>query len=295
MKCNAVFEGGGMRGIAFVGALSYFEKMGYEWEKTAGTSVGAIVAAVLASGYSAKEIEKIMVETDFLKFLDRDAFQKIPILGKAFGVFGEKGMYSGSYFERWIENLLEKKGVSKFKDLYENGEFKLKIVAADITRKKILILPDSLIEYGIRPMEFKISRALRMSMSIPFYFKPVKFRYYGGISYVVDGGICWNYPLSIFDSKDDDKLSTIGFKFKSSNVSYTSQGRTDAMGFLFDIADMMLSRANGGELSKKDRERTVFIPTYDVDITEFNLSKEKNIKLFKSGYRAARKFLKNQN
>ncbi|MCY6957260.1 patatin-like phospholipase family protein [Clostridium brassicae] len=291
MICDAVFEGGGMRGIGLIGALSYFEKKEYKWRKVGGSSAGAILAALLASGYTSKEIEKIMVQTNFLKFLDKDRMQKIPLLGKPLGVFAEKGIYSGNYFEKWIEELLNKKDVSTFKDICKNGECKLKVIASDITKKKMLILPDSLSDYGINPMNFKISKAIRMSMSIPFYFKPVKFKYHGGISYVVDGGICWNYPISIFDTNDKYDIPTIGFKFKTSNLSYTSEGKTDPMSFLFDIADTMTCRTNGRYLSEEDTARTVFVPAFNVDVTDFNLSKEKSLMLFKSGYRAAKNFL----
>ncbi len=50
LKCGAVFQGGGVRGIAFVGAVSALQKWGYEFENLAGTSAGAIVAALLAAG-----------------------------------------------------------------------------------------------------------------------------------------------------------------------------------------------------------------------------------------------------
>lgn len=292
MLCDAVFEGGGMRGIGFVGALSYLEKKGFKWRNVAGTSAGAIIASLLAAGYTAKEIEKILVETDFLKFLDKEKIQKIPILGKPIGFFSEKGIYSGNFFENWMEELLNKKGVSTFKDLCNNNQCKLKLIASDITRKEMLILPDALSSYGINPLNFKISKAVRMSMSIPFYFKPVTFKYHGGVSYIVDGGICWNYPISIFDNnKDCKKIPTIGFKFKTSDISYTAKGKTDAMSFLFDIADTMSAETNGSHLCNDDINRTIFIPALDVDTTEFDIPKEKSLLLFKSGYRAAKNFV----
>ncbi|MCY6483173.1 patatin-like phospholipase family protein [Clostridium aestuarii] len=293
MKCNAVFQGGGIRGIGFVGALSCFQKNGYTWNQTAGTSAGALIAALIAAGYTTKEIEKIMVETDFLKFLDKSTIQRIPILGNLLGVFKEKGIYSGEYFEKWAKKLLSKKGIVKFNDVSENGESRLKIIAADITKKKTLILPDSLVEYGIDPMEFEIATALRMSISIPFYFKPVKFEYEGGTSYIVDGGVCWNYPLTIFDVEGIPEIPTVGFKFINSINDYTGVWKTDIMSFLFDIAGTVAARDDLEKLDKKDMERTVFISADNVEVTEFNISKQKSIKLFKSGYRSARNFLEN--
>ncbi|PEO35075.1 patatin-like phospholipase family protein, partial [Bacillus pseudomycoides] len=59
MKIDGVFEGGGVRGIAHVGAICALAKQGYECERVAGTSAGAIIAALLAAGYSCEELKTI--------------------------------------------------------------------------------------------------------------------------------------------------------------------------------------------------------------------------------------------
>ena len=53
LKADAVFEGGGVKGIGLVGAVAFAEEKGYRWVNLAGTSAGAIVAALLAAGYNA--------------------------------------------------------------------------------------------------------------------------------------------------------------------------------------------------------------------------------------------------
>ena len=58
LKTDAVFEGGGVKGIGLVGAVSEIEKAGYEFENLAGTSAGAIVASLLAAGYSSEELKR---------------------------------------------------------------------------------------------------------------------------------------------------------------------------------------------------------------------------------------------
>ena len=57
-KCNAVFEGGGVRGIGHVGAVCRMEQAGWQFEDTAGSSAGAIIAALLAAGYTGEELKK---------------------------------------------------------------------------------------------------------------------------------------------------------------------------------------------------------------------------------------------
>lgn len=290
MKADAVFEGGGMRGIGIVGALTYMESKGYQWQRVAGTSVGAVIASLVAAGYTAREMKKILAHMDFKDFLDKNGLQRLPVLGKALGFLVEKGIYSGDYVEEWIQKLLRAKGIKKFKDVTINGECRLKIIAADITRRRILILPDDLPSYGINPMKFPIAKAVRMSISIPFYFKPVAFSHSDGISYVVDGAVCCNFPINIFDVQGPPRWPTIGFKFDSPEISNTKQGKTDPISFLFDIANTISAEKNREWLKKENLVRTILIPTLGVATTDFNLSSGKSLKLFKSGYRSAAKF-----
>jgi NTE family protein len=295
MKADAVFEGGGMRGIGIVGALTYLESKGYEWQRVAGTSAGAVIAALVAAGYSAQELKKILFDMNFRDFLDKSGQQRFPLFGKAFGFLIEKGIYSGEYVEHWINKLLKAKGVHRFKDVTINGECRLKIIASDITKRRILILPDNLSDYGINPMKFSIAKAIRMSISIPFYFKPVQFAHADGISYIVDGAVCSNFPINIFDVNDIPRWPTIGFKFDSPEISNTKQGKTDPISFLFDIANTLSAEKNREWLKDENLVRTILIPTLGVETTDFNISTRRSLKLFRSGYRGASTFYKSWN
>jgi len=70
LKCDAVFEGGGVKGIGLVGAVSEIEKAGYKFENLAGTSAGAIVASLLSVGFTAKEIKEELEKLDYSDFKD---------------------------------------------------------------------------------------------------------------------------------------------------------------------------------------------------------------------------------
>ena len=65
LRADAVFEGGGVKGIGLVGAVAAAEERGYQWENVAGTSAGAIVAALLAAGYNSEELRNVMQELDY--------------------------------------------------------------------------------------------------------------------------------------------------------------------------------------------------------------------------------------
>ncbi|AKN32106.1 phospholipase [Clostridium carboxidivorans P7] len=291
MKAYAVFQGGGVKAIGFVGAITKFEQMGYKWEKLAGTSAGAIIASLLAVGYTSKELKNIMSTLDYTSFLDKNRLQSLPIIGKVLGVVAQKGLYQGKYIETWIDELLKAKGKTKFKDVSKNGVSNLKIIASDITKKSILILPDDLIKYGIDPMEFEIAKAVRMSTSIPFYFKPEKLRYRDKYSFIVDGGILSNFPVWIFDVTGVPKLPTFGFKFQKVSKSCSEKERNDFLCFVMDLVESVIDNYDETYLTDKDRVRTISIPTADVKTTDFDIKRDKSLRLFDLGYESAERFL----
>ncbi|MBC8059954.1 MAG: patatin-like phospholipase family protein [Clostridiaceae bacterium] len=297
MKADVIFEGGGIKGIGFVGAVVYLENQGFSWEKLAGTSAGSIVAALLAVGYSGKELKDLLLSLKYKNLLGVSSLKTIPFFGvkNYFSLFKRWGIYTGDELESWIEDLLQKKGKTKFKDLYVNGESRLKIIASDITNRDILILPDDLVNYGIDPLEFKISKAVRMSISIPIFFRPVILKYKNKLSYVVDGGIISNFPIWIFDTDRTPRWPTFGFKLKENSLSNTALGKKDIISYLIDIVDTVVDKKEERYFPLKDRVRTIEIQTLGVKTTEFNISTEKSVELFNSGYKSARDFYNSWN
>src|SRR3712207_6704896 len=95
LKADAVFEGGGVKGIGLVGALFTAEQDYHvEWQRVAGTSAGAVVAALVAAGYTANEIYDIIKEkVSFAKMMDRSLIDRIPLIGPAVSLGFEKGIF----------------------------------------------------------------------------------------------------------------------------------------------------------------------------------------------------------
>lgn len=288
MKIDAVFEGGGVKGMAFVGSICCLEEKNYSFERFAGTSAGSVIAALLAVGYTGKEIKNIMLNTNFRRFINNKKSIKVC---KLYGLLKNKGIHTNDYIEQWLRELLSKKGKLKFKDVSVKGESKLKIIASDITRHEMLILPDDLKNYGLDPMEFDIAKAVRMSTSIPFYFEPYKLYYKDGVSFIVDGGLLSNYPIWIFDIKGVPRWPTLGFNLIGEGQSLTSQGKNDIFSYSLDIVSTMLNRKEDIYIREKDRVRTIYIPTLGVKTTDFDISKETSLKLFNEGYSSTENFL----
>ncbi|QGU94751.1 phospholipase [Clostridium bovifaecis] len=295
MKIDAVFEGGGVKGIALAGAVCCLEDREFKFENLAGTSAGAIVASLIAAGYSGRELKDIILQINYTKFLEKSILDKFKItsfLGKAINLFKDKGVYSGDPIEKYIEELLKIKGKIRFKDVSRNGKSYLKIIASDITRGDMLILPDDLILYGMEPLEFPIATAVRMSIGIPLLFKPVKLKYKNETSFIVDGGILSNYPIWIFDGEDTPTWPTFGLKLIEDSTSLTARGKNDIFSFVFDIVGTMINKNEEVYVKHKDWVRTIGIPTLGVGATQFNKINTMGMKLFESGYNSAEEFLK---
>ena len=91
MKTDAVFEGGGVRAIAFAGAVCCFEEHGYKWQGIAGTSAGSIVcSAARCKVIPAGNLKEIIEGLDYRKFMDKGSLQSVPLVGSLLGLLIHK-------------------------------------------------------------------------------------------------------------------------------------------------------------------------------------------------------------
>jgi len=299
LKADAVFEGGGVKGIGLVGAVAVAEEKGYQWVNVAGTSAGAIVAALLAAGYSAAELKQVMQELDYNKFKDATFGDKIPLVGPMASLIFEKGIYEGKYFENWMRELLRKKKVETFSDLileeYKDDEqyrFKLRVIAADISRGRLLVLPQDAADFGIRPEDLNVAAAVRMSMSIPFFYEPIQLRNMktNQVSYIVDGGVLSNFPVWLFDTEGSvPEWATFGFKLveREEGSPHRVRGPISLLAALFST---MMEAHDARYIEDENFVRTIPIPTLGIKTTEFDISQERSEALYQSGREAAEKF-----
>lgn len=288
MHINAVFEGGGVKGIALAGAISAAQDHDVQFQQMAGTSSGSIVASCLAAGYTGEELKKIIIQTPFQSFLKRSWIYNTKVIGPAIRLMLKKGLYSGEALEHWIYTILADKKIRTFGDLPSG---KLRIIASDISQGKLLVLPDDIEQYGINPAKFSIAKAVRMSCSIPYFFDPVIIR---KTNYIVDGGLLSNFPLWLFD-KQNTKVNffpTIGFQLVGKNDK-AKHSITDPISMFQALFSTMMGAHDERYIEKHNLFRTVKIPTLGVGTTEFDITVEKSMELFQAGYAAADLYFKN--
>ncbi len=311
---DLVFEGGGVKGIGLAGAFLELYEQGYRPACVAGTSAGAITAALVAAGYTGEELEKLVLEDmHFPLFEDRPRFH---LLGTAAGevieVLRDRGLHSGQYFLNWIGKLLEDKGKTTFGHFRDAGaagtnrEYRLQVIASDLTDHSMLVLPRDAAKLGIAPADLSVAEAVRMSMSIPIFFDPViqKNPQDGRRHMIVDGGMLSNYPIWLFDAEGKEpRFPTFGMLLVAPNqedpllpnpvatAARHDDGMPSPIGYVRAIAETMMQAHDRFYVEQANYVRTIPIPTCGVTTTQFDITSAQTKELFQSGQTAAKKFL----
>ena len=108
-----------------------------------------------------------------------------------------------------MRDLLAAKGVETFAQLKTEWDdpkyaYRLQVIASDVSARELLVLPRDAAKLGIAPDELEVALAVRMSMSIPIFFEPVRIENpeTNHEHVIVDGGMLSNFPVWLFDSGD---------------------------------------------------------------------------------------------
>ncbi|MBS4215697.1 MULTISPECIES: patatin-like phospholipase family protein [Neobacillus] len=289
MNIDGVFSGGGIKGFALIGACEEIEERGFKFVRVAGTSAGSIIAALIAAGYTSKEIYQLIDEVDLTNLLDTRK-TIIPFkLAKWLLLYWRLGLYKGNELEKWLRIKLEAKGLRTFSDLPPHT---LRFIASDLSNGQMVVIPDDLPKYGISPGSFPIAKAIRMSCSIPYFFEPVRLRAKEGTNVLVDGGVLSNFPMWLFDQENIKKTRPVlGIKLSPSEYEHEKHKINNAIELFGALFETMKDAHDSRYISKKHAENIIFIPTEGVMTIEFHLTEEKKQELVNLGRERAKRFL----
>ncbi len=307
-RADLVLEGGGVKGIGLVGAISVLEQAGYRFQRVAGTSAGAIVGSLVAAGMSSEQLKAIMSDLDYTKFRDNTKLDAVPLFGKALSLWLERGIYSGSYFHGWIREQLEGLGVQTFADLRQTDpdsslpsdqRYGLVVMTSDITRGQLLRLPWDYNRLGIHADDEPVADAVRASMSIPFFYRPIEMPVpHSSPSVLVDGGMLSNFPVDTFDRTDGrpPRWPTIGIKLSARQKPEVVEHRVDGdLSLALAMLGTMQSWSDQMHLDDPAvTKRTIFVDTMGINATDFEIDGATQSQLFDNGVRAAEMFLRSQ-
>jgi len=293
VKIDGVFSGGGVKAIAFVGALQVVEKKGYQFERVAGTSAGAIIASFIAAGYNSDEIEELLNELQLNKLLDPPRLVDWFPFSKWLSLYFRMGIYKGKKLEEWIEQKLKQKGIHTFSDLPKDS---FKVIVSDLTLGRLVVLPDDLKRlYGIQPRKFSVAKAVRMSAGLPYFFIPEKIEgeKERPKSIIVDGGLLSNFPIWVFTSDIERKVRPIlGMKLSNSMDNIPPRVIKNAIDMFQALFITMKQAHDARYISKSEAVDIIFIPVEKVGTTDFDMSDQAKEGLKKLGRERAEAFLK---
>jgi NTE family protein len=305
-RADLVLEGGGVKGIALVGAISVLEERGYSFNRVAGTSAGSIVGALVAARLSSPEMIEIMRALDYTRFRDVGPEDRVPGIGRLYSLISQQGIYEGAYFKRWLAEILEGKGIRTFADLrYDDAgadlpseqQFRLVVMASDVSTGRLRRLPWDYPGLGLDAGSIPVVDAVRASMSIPFFFEPVRLpsQTHGADLWLVDGGMLSNFPVEVFDRSHGNppRWPTFGIKLSARRGTQAVRFQVDSTA---DLARSMLATMTSfhDQMHIDDPSvvaRTIFIDTFGVKATDFDLTPATAERLFQSGRAAASAFL----
>ncbi len=183
-KIGLALGGGGARGLAHIPMLEVFDELGVRPHRITGTSIGAIIGAVYASGIAGSQIREHVQhmviskgESFWQALKNKDVFKWIEFLDVE---FGSSALFKG---DRFIEFLYEAMGVSTFEEL----QIPLSVVATDFWSSRQVVLDAG-----------SLLPAVKASMALPGVFTPVELN--GRV--LIDGGSVNPVPYDLLDDCD---------------------------------------------------------------------------------------------
>ena len=299
--CRGVFEGGGCRGAAHIGAYAEAIESGVNFSEVAGTSAGSIIAALIGAGATPEFLKEKVASLDFESLFDEPKNRISPIFGRSSLVkWGSLPLYfcgkrawnlrkillvNGSFYslqklEDWLDDLLSELLPNAPKPItFESLILPTWIVAANLSGKRI-----KLWSQGTSPNE-KVAMAVRCSCSIPVFFEPVEL----GNDLLVDGGVLSNLPTFVFANNS----KSLGGRILAFRLQDEDRNRTQlTLQWLLErLINTMISGATDLQSSLLNRISYVRIPTGEISGTDFKGAKENVSTLLENGRTAMSQFL----
>lgn len=210
-RVGLVLSGGGARGAAHIGVISVLEELRVPVDVIAGSSMGAVVGGLYASGKSAAELAAIVEEIDFDdSFIDDPDRSRLSFRRKqddrdflidfGFGVGAEgvelpRGLVQGQKLNVLLKS--QTLAVAHIED-FDRLPIPFRAVATDIETGRAVVLDSG-----------NLARAMRASMAVPGIFAPIEY----GEHLLVDGGVSNNLPIDVARAMGADVLIVVDIQF----------------------------------------------------------------------------------
>ena len=281
-KYTCLFGGGAIRGMAYIGAVKAMEELGINPHTLAGSSVGSIIAALLAVGYNAEDLKEVFIKVNF------ELFKDISIgIGPIFFFF------KGEVFLEWVRELIEKKF---YGEKYKKGANRA-VTFKDID-KNLVIITTNLSNFECKEFsryetpDYEIASAVRISCCMPGLMKPIEYNN----TLLVDGDLQKSWPMWKLSKNlllKDERI--LEFRLEG---YYDTNDKNDISGI--DYANAVYSCMTAMSTSfitnlyvDKDKFDYIVLNTGGIVVVDFNINENKRIELIESGYNQTINYFKN--
>ncbi|WP_097302477.1 patatin-like phospholipase family protein [Pseudomonas chlororaphis] len=279
-KIGLVLSGGAARGLAHIGVLKALEEQGVKIDAIAGTSMGAVIGGLYASGYKIDELEKLALGIDWQQALsdappradvpfrrkqdDRDFLVKQKLSFRDDGSLGlPLGVIQGQNLALLLESMLAH--ASDTRD-FDKLPIPFRAVATDIASGEKVVFRKG-----------HLPRVIRASMSIPAVFAPVEMD--GRL--LVDGGMTDNIPLDVARDMGVDIAIVVDI-----GTPLRSRQQLATVVDVLNQSITLMTRRNSEEQLATLHKNDVLIqpPLASFGVTDFGRAQE----MIDAGYRATR-------
>ena len=275
-----VLSGGGSKALTYIGVLKKLEELSEEKKiilnvtEICGVSAGSILGFLYILGYNSKELEKEVINKKFHQLKD--------ISFASFLTY--YGIDSGKNIMNWIESLILKKGYNKnitFKELFNKKKIVLKILSTNINKFKYTSFDN------INTPDVCISKAIRCSISIPFYFFIEKYR--GDIH--IDGAIIDNYPINLYKDNLEGVLGIKTINYGEQLTHEVDNKINSIDSYIFHVIYCIIIRKESyTTLNENYQKHTIYICSPEQQSINFNLKSSEKQKLIDLGFLFCNKY-----
>ena len=271
LKYTCLFGGGAIRGVSYIGAIKAMEELGLEVQTFGGSSVGSIIAGLLAVGYTAEELKEIFIKVNF------ELFKDISIgIGPLFAIS------KGEVFLEWVRELIETKF---YGEKYKKGANRA-VTFKDI-EKNLVIITTNLSNFECKEFsrfetpDYEIASAIRISSCMPGLMKPIEYNN----TLLVDGDLQKSLPMWKLSknlvSRDERILEfRLEGDYDKNNIS-----GIDYANAVYSCMTAMSTSFITSIYGDNDKYDYIVLNTGDIVIVDFNMNEAKRNELIESGYK----------
>lgn len=267
---TCLFGGGAIRGAAYCGTLKAMEQLGINPNTVAGSSVGSVIAGLIAVGYNAEELKDVFMQVNFELFRDLQ-----------FAIGPQFALSKGEVFLDWLRELIEKK---YYGEKYKKGSHKA--VTFNDLDKNLVIITTDLSSFECKEFskcetpDFEVATAIRISCSMPGLMKPYEYNN----RVLVDGDLQKSSPmwkLSKTLQPNDERI--LEFRLEG-DFEGNEKNTIEYINSLYSYATIIATEFIMDIYNNKDKFDYIVINTGDINIVDFNLAAEKRAILMEAGY-----------